>query len=389
MKEAKGLFYDKDFLERLDESRYLLGFSNGVLDLKNNLFRDGQPDDYISLSTNIDYIPYSKDNDYMEDLMSFLETVQPVKNQREYMLTFISSLLEGHNADEYFHVWTGGGGNGKSKVNELILNSFGELCSKFPITLLTGKRAASNQASPEVIESKGKRYVFMEEPSENEKINIGIMKEYTGGDKIKGRGLYAPKYMEFKPQFKMVLYCNDLPKVPPVDDGTWRRLRVLEFMARFVDNPKGEYEFKKDKYMSEKIPKWSEAFMSLLTHYYMTVYKVIGLKVPQEVLKATKEYQTSMDGYIDFFKPRLERTRKKEDRVEMDMVYGDFCGWYDVEAGAGVKTPSKKDVYKYLEKKMGKKFVTMNYIYGVIYTNDINKEEIDEHNENEVIEDNY
>ena len=38
---------------------------------------------------------------------------------------------------------------------------------------------------------------------------------------------------------------------------------------------------------------------------------------------------------------------------------------------------------------MGKKFVTMNYIYGVIYTNDINKEEIDENNENEVIEDNY
>jgi hypothetical protein len=100
--------------------------------------------------------------------------------------------------------------------------------------------------------------------------------------------------------------------------------------------------------MSEKIPKWSEAFMSLLTHYYFTVYKVKGLKVPQEVLKATKEYQTSMDGYIDFFKPRLERTGKKEDRVEMDIVYGDFCGWYDVEAGAGVKTPSKKDVYKYL-----------------------------------------
>ncbi|NBW59943.1 MAG: hypothetical protein EBR41_05190, partial [Crocinitomicaceae bacterium] len=37
--------------------------------------------------------------------------------------------------------------NGKSKIMELLCHSFGEYTIKFPITMLTGKRAASNAAT--------------------------------------------------------------------------------------------------------------------------------------------------------------------------------------------------------------------------------------------------
>ena len=56
MIEAKELFYDGDFMEKLDTNPYLLCFNNGVMDFKEKEFRDGRPDDYISLSTNINYI---------------------------------------------------------------------------------------------------------------------------------------------------------------------------------------------------------------------------------------------------------------------------------------------------------------------------------------------
>ena len=36
------------------------------------------------------------------------------------------------------------------------------------------------------------------------------MKELTGGDKIIARGLHKDS-VEFKPQFKMVMTCNDKP----------------------------------------------------------------------------------------------------------------------------------------------------------------------------------
>ena len=55
MKEAQYLFYEDDFQQKLDEKHHLIGFNNGVYDLKIRKFRDGQPDDHISLYTNVHY----------------------------------------------------------------------------------------------------------------------------------------------------------------------------------------------------------------------------------------------------------------------------------------------------------------------------------------------
>ena len=161
MKECRGLFYNKEFIQKLDENHFLFSFKNGILDLKTGEFRDGRPDDFISLCCGVNYVKYSDNMPYLEDIHDFLSKVHPGENERRYMLSLISSLLEGHNADESFHLWTGTGGNGKSKVNELLIQAFGDYAIKFPITLFTGKRGASNSVSPEVVESKGKRYAYL------------------------------------------------------------------------------------------------------------------------------------------------------------------------------------------------------------------------------------
>jgi hypothetical protein len=70
--------------------------------------------------------------------------------------------------------------NGKSKILELFVHSIGTYAIKFPITLLTGKRAQSNACTPEVVQSKGKRFGYFEEPSENERINAVTRNERNG-----------------------------------------------------------------------------------------------------------------------------------------------------------------------------------------------------------------
>lgn len=197
--------------------------------------------------------------------------------------------------------------NGKSKMIELFESSFGDYCCKLPITLLTQKRAASNAATSEIARTKGKRFAMLQEPSEDEKLNVGLMKELTGGDKIMARQLYKEP-VEFKPQFKMMLACNHLPNVPANDNGTWRRIRVIEFTSKFTENPDPENpnEFEMDTDLSSKFPSWKETFMSLLINYYKK-YAEFGIEEPDEVLSCTRDYQRNNDVYLDFVEQEFQR----------------------------------------------------------------------------------
>ena len=73
---------------------------------------------------------------------------------------------------------------------EFFEECFGDYCCKLPISLLTQKRKASGSAEPEMAKTKGKRFVNTQEPSKGSKINGGLLKELTGGDKISTRALY-------------------------------------------------------------------------------------------------------------------------------------------------------------------------------------------------------
>lgn len=56
IKECRVMFYDSHFIDRLDTNPDLVGYENGVYNRKTGEFRDGQPDDYISLTTGVNYI---------------------------------------------------------------------------------------------------------------------------------------------------------------------------------------------------------------------------------------------------------------------------------------------------------------------------------------------
>jgi len=216
--------------------------------------------------------------------------------------------------------------NGKSKTIDLFEQSFGDYCCKLPITLLTQKRAASNAATSELARTKGKRFACLQEPSEDEKLNVGLMKELTGGDKIQARQIYKEP-IEFKPQFKMILTCNNLPNVPSDDGGTWRRIRVVEFQSKFTDapNPERANEFFADTDLSEKFSIWSEYFMGMLIEYYKKYRISGGITEPDEVLQCTKEYQKNNDIFLEFVEQEFER--QEDEFVPFTDVVAAFKSW--------------------------------------------------------------
>lgn len=350
LKESSSLFFDEEFEdELLDANPNLIGFENGVYDLLNMEFREGHPEDNISFSTKINYIEYNPDDPYVNEIYDFMNKVLPDKEMREYVLTLMASMLDGNNKEEKFYIWTGHGSNGKSKCIELLLKVLGDYACTFNVSLLTNKRAKSNETNSELVRAKGRRFAVLQEPEEGEKMNAGFMKELSGNDKVIARGLFKES-IEFKPMFKMVLTCNHLPQVPPEDGGTWRRIRLVEFKSHFCDNPdpNNPNDFHIDRELAFKFEDWKETFMALLIEYFKQ-YKAHGIHEPEEVLQCTRNYQRNNDSVGEFMDAFVKK--EADSALYLDELYEELKEWHKTESIGG-KILRKKGLREYLDKHL-------------------------------------
>lgn len=352
LKECGELFYHNKFEEKLDSKCHLIGFENGVFDLENYEFRPGNPDDYISFTTGIDYIEYDENSDIINDIDDFISKILPKEEMKIYLLKLFASFLNGNIKEEKFHFFTGTGANGKSKIIELYQKAFGDYCGQYNVSLLTQKRVKSNDTNSELVQSKGKRFMVLQEPSEGERINTGLLKELTGGDTIIARGLFQDP-ITFKPQAHMTMTCNHLPVIPSDDGGTWRRVRAVHFPSKFTENPdpSNKYEFKIDKEISLKFEDWKETFMSLLLNYYKK-YVDEGIFEPEEVLAFTNEYQKENDFITEFIDECIQKLDNEDTFMYEVDVWDKFCIWYDQQGGEKSRRPKKNKLTKTISQKL-------------------------------------
>ena len=97
------------------------------------------------------------------------------KERQDYLKSFLASILQGNNTDESFHIFTGEGRNGKSKLIELVQTCFGDYSGCLNMSGLTQSRKSSSEATPELYSIITKRFVTLNEASKGEKINNGIL----------------------------------------------------------------------------------------------------------------------------------------------------------------------------------------------------------------------
>lgn len=326
------------FLGNLDSNLHLIGFNNGVYDLEKDEFRDGKSEDMISFTVGYDY-KYEYDEQKKKEILKFFEDIQPLEEDREYLLTYLSTLLMGSNPEELFHIFTGKTRNGKSKLRDLLSFTLGDYYSTFNSNLLTDNRPQSGSAQEDLMDLKGKRAIVGSEIDKKKKINTMMMKNLSGNDPIKGRKLFKSEF-EYRPQFKILLLCNDIPEMDSTDGGVWSRLRVLNFPVTFVDrNPVGDFEKKMDKNLSIKIEGWKSDFMLLLLEYYGK-YKINGLVPTKSINKATEKYRKNIDYFLNYLKERIIKTDNLDDLISLGDLYGDFINWYKMNY-PGIKIPNK------------------------------------------------
>ena len=264
----------------------------------------------------------------------------------------MASTLIGTNENETFNIYNGVGRNGKSKLVDFMSKMLGELKGVVPLSLVTRKREGSGKASPELARLRGVRYAVMQEPSKNDKINEGQMKELTGGDTIQARALFRDP-IEFKPQFKLAVCTNTLFDVPSNDDGTWRRNRVCEFLSKFCDAPSPNIKDKEFKGITPsklliKFDKWLEVFTTMLVEIaYQTQGKVEDCEM---VLVASKKYRGSQDYMGKYFDEQIEK--KADKTLKWRDAWAEFKNWWhNCEYGRHV--PKHSEFKNFMERRLG------------------------------------
>ena len=101
-----------------------MGFKNGVMDFREKVFRQGKPDDYISMSTHINYVKLDKNDAQQQEIVNeiteFLHQLFPIEEEYEYMFDHLASTLIGNSVNQTFTMYTGEGRNGKSVLVSLM-----------------------------------------------------------------------------------------------------------------------------------------------------------------------------------------------------------------------------------------------------------------------------
>ncbi len=392
MEEARVLFYEDDFEEKLDEVNInLIGFENGVYDLEKEEFRPGKPDDYISLSTKIDYVKFDLKNKtfktYFDKIDKLFKQIISNDNVRKYFLLSLSSCVSGDiSKEENFRIATGVGSNGKSLTFDLLSRALGEYVAACPITIVTRKRNASNQASPELARLKSRRCAIFQETDENEQFNVGILKELTGADKFMVRPMYREPF-EVKFQVKWFLCCNKLPTVTAQDEGTWRRLKVIEFLSRFLTNPnpKKPNEYPIDPSLKRELNTWAPYFASYLIHLHVTEYKHLpkGIPEPPEVQSSSNSYRNESDTVNKFITEYIELCPGNNALHTNSSVWEQYRVWIQGLADESTKSLSRAEFLKQVadafEKVDVKKYKDKGW-KGFLYRakNEVSDEEEDE-----------
>jgi P4 family phage/plasmid primase-like protien len=414
MKECVGLFYEENFEANLNANPNRIGCANGVIHLdaikpnpKNlgqmmpmskdngdpfNFFQPGAPEDYITFQAGyvcaehdpIPYIPYDASDPIQAEIDDFFSKLFPRPELKAWVLKLLASCLEGKNREQCYYTFQGVGGNGKSKLVDLMVMTLGDYQSSLQSTALTRKRPESGAANPDIMSIKNKRFIYMQEPDDREPLNTSRMKQFSGEDAVEARGLYADQE-RFKVSGKLFMMCNTLPIINSMDRGTWRRIRLIPFESKFVNEGDKEIGkpnvFPRDMNLNAKLKRWRIPFFSLLVHIYLTQYAVNDNgtlePAPKIVTSESDKYRESFDSFAKFKGSRIRQDRASTDTTPLSNFWRAYKYWLEAVGGAGKKL-GQTELLRRLEEEFGKPGDGKSYTGIFVFNTDEDAEQYDE-----------
>lgn len=329
--ECEELFkyFDDKFEEKLDSNIYIIGFNNGVFDLKQKIFRQTEPEDLITYSVGYDY-PEEDNEIIQKEIDEFFLDIFGKEDIVKYNYEILTYCLSGNRFREKFNIWVGNGRNGKGTSCKLIKNCFGNYYKEIDANLITDTTTKSGQANSELAQCKGKRIVVTTEPDGNLKLQTNRLKKWTGGDSIQARNLYCPN-IEFTPQFHLIIQANFEPETSTFDKAYALRAELLQFPYQFVKDHDVKLNQKEIKYdiksKFEENMEYARQLMRMLLKKYKDNYQNNNkyiISIPDAIKNSTDSYLDDNNIVFSWIKDKYDITQNKDDAIKSNDLFNDF-----------------------------------------------------------------
>jgi len=268
--------------EEFDSDITLMNVQNGYLDLVDGSLHEHDISKMFTRISNIEYTDKIDAPQWIEFLNQIFDNNQDLIR---YVQKAVGYSLTGSTREQCMFVLFGAGSNGKSVFLDTISYIMGSYATNMQADTIMIK-GPSGGANTDIARLKGARLVTSSEPNEGVRMDEGLVKQLTGGDKVTARFLYGEEF-EFTPEFKLWLATNHKPIIRGTDDGIWRRMNLIPFTIQIPDH-------KKDKNLKYKLKRESVGILNWIVEGCL-MWQREGLKRPKIVEDASKEYREEMD----------------------------------------------------------------------------------------------
>ena len=214
-------------VEKWDQDPYLIGVTNGVVDLRTGELLQGRPDLYITKRAPVAYTR-GMTNMRWQQFLDF--ATDGDKEFQDWIQRAAGYSLTGLSRYDILFLVYGPAGSGKNTLVEAIVKCLGSSQYAFPLDSSVLAMDGGSSRSTDLYhwaEMRGRRMVWVDELPDNERIKENSVKKLTGSSEISARSP-GEKPFTFQSQAKLWITTNHRPII--TDDAMWRRIRPIPML---------------------------------------------------------------------------------------------------------------------------------------------------------------
>ena len=313
--------------KELDSDPYLLGVTNGVIDLRTGQYLVNQPEMKITRFCNASF-------DIDASCPRFISFLNEVFAQDTSTVECVQRLLGctllGLSSEEKLIICYGSGSNGKSVFSNIVHKIMGGYATTAPPSMLTTRRQGDAGPRNDLAAMAGARYVSINELQAGDRLDEQVVKMLAGREPISARFLHK-EYFEYTPTFTPWLRTNHKPIIQGVEEGIWRRLVLLKFGVHFDED-------QQDPLLEEKLFAERDGILMWMIEGARK-YLRDGICMSQSMRNALKSYRLDSDLLGEFLTDTTWNSNHENDRVEQKSFYLGYRSWCSVN---GTQHMSKK-----------------------------------------------